>query len=103
MMKRLLSFLKDHSDSISLLRPPAVGGRAIINAQSSLGNSRPFHAQRKTLVSSSWLDQTTNFRQEIRQSNYRNNPVKYDLDNGKVVREYTSTFHEFNFDCFWRT
>ena len=40
----------------------------------------PFHAQEKLLNSSSWVDQVPNFRQEIRQSNYRNDPVKYDLD-----------------------
>ena len=32
------------------------------------------------LTSSSWIDQAPNFRQEIRQSNYRNDPVKYDLN-----------------------
>ena len=30
-------------------------------------------------ISSSWFDQTLNFRQEIHQSHYRNDPVKYDL------------------------
>ena len=39
----------------------------------------PFHAQEKLLTSSSWVSQVPNFRQEIRQSNYRNDPVKYDL------------------------
>ena len=32
------------------------------------------------LASSSWVDQAPNFRQEIRQSHYRNDPVKYDLN-----------------------
>ena len=40
----------------------------------------PFHAQEKVLASSSWADQVPNFRQEIRQSHYRNDPVKYDLN-----------------------
>ena len=39
----------------------------------------PFQAQEKLLTSSSWVDQVPNFRQEIRQSHYRNDPVKYDL------------------------
>ena len=43
----------------------------------------PFHAQEEMLASSSWVDQAPNFRQEIRQSHYRNDPVKYDL--GKLV------------------
>ena len=61
-------------------------------------DSGPLHAQRKTRVSSSWLDQTPNFRQEIRQSHYRNNPVKYDLGDGEVMREYKLTFQEFSLD-----
>ena len=40
----------------------------------------PFHAQDEMLASSSWVDQAPNFRQEIRQSYCRNDPVKYDLD-----------------------
>ena len=40
----------------------------------------PFHAQDLLLNSSSWVGQVQNFRQEIRQSHYRNDPVKYDLD-----------------------
>ena len=43
----------------------------------------PFHAQELLLKSSSWVGQVQNFRQEIRQSHYRNDPVKYDLD-GKM-------------------
>ena len=39
----------------------------------------PLHAQELLLNSSSWVDQVPNFRQEIRQSHYRNDPVKYDL------------------------
>ena len=39
----------------------------------------PFHAQDWLLNSSSWVGQVPNFRQEIRQSHYRNDPVKYDL------------------------
>ena len=42
-------------------------------------DSSPFHAQEEMLTSSSWTDQASDFRQEIRQSNYRNDPVKYDL------------------------
>jgi hypothetical protein len=40
---------------------------------------KPFHALKELPDSSSWLDQVPNFRQEIRQSLYRNDPVKYDL------------------------
>ena len=43
------------------------------------GTWKPFHALEKLLTSSSWFDQVPNFRQEIRQSHYRNDPVKYDL------------------------
>ena len=46
----------------------------------------PFHAQEKLLTSSSWVSQVPNFRQEIRQSNYRNDPVKYDLTFSSNVR-----------------
>ena len=46
----------------------------------------PLHAQELLLNSSSWVDQVPNFRQEIRQSHYRNDPVKYDL------ADITSTF-----------
>ena len=40
----------------------------------------PLHAQDEVHDSSSWIDQVPDFRQEICQSNYRNNPVKYDLN-----------------------
>ena len=43
------------------------------------GDLQPFHAQEELPNSSSWFDQVPNFRQEIRQSHYRNDPVKYDL------------------------
>ena len=43
------------------------------------GDLKPFHAQEVLPNSSSWFDQVPNFRQEIRQSHYRNDPVKYDL------------------------
>ena len=39
----------------------------------------PFHAQDSLLNSSSWVGQVPNFRQETRQSHYRNDPVKFDL------------------------
>ena len=48
--------------------------------QTSIGVLKPFHALKELLASSSWFDQVPNFRQEIRQSNYRNDPVKYDLN-----------------------
>ena len=41
--------------------------------------SKPFHAQEQLLTSLSWFDQVLIYRQEIRQSHYRNDPVKYDL------------------------
>ena len=37
------------------------------------------HAQGEMRSSSSWAGQAPNFRREIRQSHYRNDPVKYDL------------------------
>ena len=40
----------------------------------------PFTLREGDLISSSWFDETSNFRGEIRQSHYRNDPVKYDLD-----------------------
>ena len=38
------------------------------------------HAKEKLQASSSWTGTAPNFRQEICQSNYRNDPVKYDLN-----------------------
>ena len=40
----------------------------------------PFHAQEKLLVLIIVVEMTSNFRQEIRYSYYRNDPVKYDLN-----------------------
>ena len=40
----------------------------------------PLHAQDLLLNSLLWVGQVPNFRQEIRQSHYRNDPVKYDLN-----------------------
>ena len=47
----------------------------------------PFHAQELLLNSSSWVGQVPNFRQEIRQSHYRNDPVKYDLNHQLLHNE----------------
>ena len=59
--------------------------RAIINVSDSLkGVLTPFHAQVEVLNSSSWVDQVQNFRQEIRQSDYRNDDLKYDLNCEKL-------------------
>ena len=46
----------------------------------------PFHAQEKLLVLIIVVEMTSNFRQEIRYSYYRNDPVKYDLN-------FTTFFH----------
>ena len=55
--------------------------QAIINVLNLLEEtSVPFHAQDDLLNSSTRISQVPNFRQEIRQSHYRNDPVKYDLD-----------------------
>ena len=54
--------MSDHQCAGSLERAPA-----------------PLHAQDLLLNSSSWVGQVPNFRQEIRQTHYRNDPVKYDL------------------------
>ena len=43
-------------------------------------NVGSFHAQEKVPNSSSRIDQVPDFRQEICQSHYRNDPVKYDLE-----------------------
>ena len=40
----------------------------------------PFHAHGQALTSSSWRGWAPSFRRETRQSHYRNDPVKYDLD-----------------------
>ena len=53
-----------------------------------IGAPTPFHAQELLLNSSSWVDQVPSFRQETRQSHYRNDPVKYDL-NFKLLRNET--------------
>ena len=74
-----LSPSENHSVSASLLRSPIKDSERSSMSGISWQDSRPFHAQRKPHDSSSWLDLTPNFRQEIRQSHYRNDPVKYDL------------------------
>ena len=43
------------------------------------GDQRPFHALDRPCLSSSWLSKDSGFRQETRQSYYRNDPVKYNL------------------------
>lgn len=45
----------------------------------------PIHAQESPLNSSSWAGQVPIFRQENRQSHYRNEPVKYDLNLGNMI------------------
>ena len=42
--------------------------------------SPQLHAQQELLNSSPWVDQVPNFRQEIRQSNYRSDGLTYDFD-----------------------
>ena len=42
--------------------------------------SIPFHAQEKLFCLLIVVEMTSNFRQEIRYSYYRNDPVKYDLN-----------------------
>ena len=70
----------NHSDNNLSLHHPRMGSERSSMFQTSLGGVlAPFHAQEKLLTSSSWVDQVPNFRQEIRQSHYRNDPVKYDL------------------------
>ena len=70
---------KNHSVNAFLHRSPVKESERSSMSGFSWQDSRPFHAQKKTHDSSSWLDLTPNFRQEIRQSHYRNDPVKYDL------------------------
>ena len=74
-----LSPPENHSVSVSLLRSPIKDSERSSMSGISWQDSRPFHAQRKPHNSSSWLDLTPNFRQEIRQSYCRNDNVKYDL------------------------
>ena len=55
--------------------------QAIINARFSAKSRSPhlFTLRKKRHSSSSWAGKSPNFRREIRQSHYRNDPVKYDL------------------------
>ena len=57
--------------------------QAIINARFSAKSRSPhlFTLRKKRHSSSSWAGKSPNFRREIRQSHYRNDPVKYDLNN----------------------
>ena len=77
--QKVLSYYTHHSDSIRSFHLLNKGRWAIINASDLQKVLTPFHAQELLLNSSSWVDQVPNFRQEIRQSYYRNDPVKYDL------------------------
>ena len=87
-LKRLSS-KENHSVSASLLRSPVKESERSSMSGFSWQDSRPFHAQKKTHNSSSWLDLTPNFRQEIRQSHYRNDPVKYDLAELRFGQTYS--------------
>jgi len=58
----------------------------------------PFHAQDSQLNSSSWVGQVPNFRQETRQSNYRNDPVKYDLARLMKQKDLIFSHEENEFD-----
>ena len=53
---------------------------AIINNLMYSCTSDPFHALVRTCISSSWLSKVISFRQETYQLHYRNDPVKYNLD-----------------------
>ena len=65
---------------------------SIVCRISRKSSSNSFHAQDLLLNSSSSVGQVPNFRQEIRQSHYRNDPVKYDLVAEKVcIRIYSAT------------
>ena len=44
-----------------------------------------FTLRARDFISSTWLSKASIFRQENRQSHYRNDPVKYDLDEKEVV------------------
>ena len=72
--------MSDHQCAGSLERAPA-----------------PFHAQDLLLNSSSWVGQVLNFRQEIRQSHYRNDPVKYDLNMQYAIEKYQPNFKNEKF------
>ena len=78
----LVLFHRDHSDATIPFAFPTI--REASDHQCSWspqeGVQVPLHAQEQLLNSSSWVDLVPNFRQEIRQSHYRNDPVKYDLN-----------------------
>ena len=48
-----------------------------------------FTLRARDFISSTWLSKASIFRQENRQSHYRNDPVKYDL-NKKEVGKHNS-------------
>ena len=77
-MLNFLTFKAWHSEAT----PPFTAMKAASDHQCFRfpeGTLKPFHALKELPISSSWFDQVPNFRQEIRQSHYRNDPVKYDL------------------------
>ena len=61
--------------------------QAIINARFSAKSRSPhlFTLRKKRHTSSSWAGMSPNFRREIRQSHYRNDPVKYDLNYASTI------------------
>ena len=83
----LVLFHRDHSDATIPFAFPTI--REASDHQCSWspqeGVQVPLHAQEQLLNSSSWVDLVPNFRQEIRQSHYRNDPVKYDFAGGWLI------------------
>ena len=61
--------------------------QAIINTRFSAKSRSPhlFTLRKKRHSSSSWAGKSPNFRREIRQSHYRNDPVKYDLNSSPPI------------------
>ena len=62
--------------------PPAKGATSDHQCPRGLCKQEPldvFTLRARNFVSSSWLSKASIFRQENRQSYYRNDPVKYDL------------------------
>ena len=73
--------------------PPTYGATSdhqcpISNCRSR-SHSDVFTLRARDFISSTWLSKASIFRQENRQSHYRNDPVKYDLNTKEVGHQYS--------------
>ena len=78
--------------------------QAIINARFSAKSRSPhlFTLRKKRHSSSSWAGKSPNFRREIRQSHYRNDPVKYDLNSTPPILPVWQTRNQTT-NCWAKT